>query len=181
MPPRIRGGSCQPQLLLNYLEPAPSSSLSPSSVLLPLRRPTASSSSSPECRRTFSTTPAPQITRLRRKFKEWCETNAELFRQASPDGSTNYLTRVLSVSDFHPVSANMPFPNNVHFRSQSVLSEKAREMIWESVMVKGMPLKAVSAQFHVDVRRVAAVVRMKEIEKKWEREVSLFAGVPFLV
>ncbi|KAL2156891.1 hypothetical protein VTH06DRAFT_2764 [Thermothelomyces fergusii] len=37
-------------------------------------------------------------------------------------------------------------------------------------MVKGMPLKAVSAQYHVDMRRVAAVVRMKEIEKRWERE-----------
>jgi hypothetical protein len=50
----------------------------------------------------------------------------------------------------------------------------ARERIWRDVMVKGLPLKAVSAEYSVDMRRVAAVVRMKAIEKKWDREVSFF-------
>jgi hypothetical protein len=72
------------------------------------------------------------------------------------------------------VSPNQPFPNNPAFRSEPVLSESSRETIWRAVMVEGLPLKAVSAEYKVDVRRVAAVVRMKEIEKKWEREVSLF-------
>jgi hypothetical protein len=53
-----------------------------------------------------------------------------------------------------------------------VLSEEARETIWNNVMVEGLPLKAVSARFSVDMRRVAAVVRMKEIEKRWETSVS---------
>ncbi|KAK4125153.1 hypothetical protein N657DRAFT_689506 [Parathielavia appendiculata] len=175
MPPRIRSSSHQPQQLLNYLESSPSFSLSPASALAPLHRPTPTttatiSPSPPPCsRRSFSATPAVQLTRMRRKFKDWCVNNA-LFREPSPDGSTNYVSRVISQSDWNKVSADMPFPNNPQFRSQPVLSEKAREMIWEAVMVKGMPLKAVSAQFHVDMRRVAAVVRMKEIEKKWERE-----------
>ncbi|KAK0723660.1 eukaryotic mitochondrial regulator protein-domain-containing protein [Apiosordaria backusii] len=43
-------------------------------------------------------------------------------------------------------------------------------MIWEAVMLRGMPLKAVSAQYQVDMRRVAAVVRLMEIEKRMERE-----------
>lgn len=35
------------------------------------------------------------------------------------------------------------------------------------------PIKVVSADLGVDHRRVAAVVRMKEIEKDWERMVRL--------
>ncbi|EAQ90030.1 hypothetical protein CHGG_06649 [Chaetomium globosum CBS 148.51] len=157
MPPRIRGSSCQPQLLLNYLEPA-SSSILPSAAIIPLHRPTASL---PKCNRAFSTTPAPQITKLRRAFKEWCEENEEMFRQHPRDRHMNYIT-----------TGSRPFPNNPNFRSEPVLSSEARKMIWEAIMVKGMPLKAVSAEFHVDMRRVAAVVRMMEIEKKYEREVT---------
>lgn len=167
MPPRIRGSSCQPQLLLNYLEPAPTSSLTSSVVVL--ARPPASSS--PQCSRPFSTTPAPQVSRIRRKFIDWCKNNAPMFKEPQ-HGSTNYVSRILKTSDWNEVEPNMPFPNNLHFRSEPVLSDGARERIWRDVMVKGLPLKAVSAEYSVDMRRVAAVVRMKEIEKKWDREVS---------
>ncbi|KAK3311520.1 eukaryotic mitochondrial regulator protein-domain-containing protein [Chaetomium strumarium] len=168
MPPRIRGSGCQPQLLLNALEPVPSSSLQPSAALaVTLPRPAASRS--PQCSRSFSTTPARQVTRLRRVFKDWCVNNAPLFQNPQP-GQTNYVSRILKQSDFQPVYPNQPFPNNPAFRSEPVLSESARETIWRAVMVEGLPLKAVSAEYKVDVRRVAAVVRMKEIEKKWERE-----------
>lgn len=101
------------------------------------------------------------MTKLRRMFKEWCEENEPIFRQHPRGRNMNYLT-----------ATSRPFPNNPSFRSESVLSSEARKMIWEAIMVKGMPLKAVSAEFHVDMRRVAAVVRMMEIEKKAEREVS---------
>jgi hypothetical protein len=40
-------------------------------------------------------------------------------------------------------------------------------------MKKGLPLKAVSARHGVDMRRVAAVIRLKELEKTWEAQVSL--------
>lgn len=94
-------------------------------------------------------------------------------------GQTNYVSRVVPFSEHRVVSSNQPFPNNHNFRSEPVLSEKARELIWDAVMVKGMPLKAVSAQYHVDMRRVAAVVRMKEIEKRWQREVSFLTSLLF--
>lgn len=168
MPPRIRGSSCQPQLLLNCIEPVPASSLSSSAALGPLRRPTTSSAA--RCSQPFSTTPAPQVTALRRKFKEWCEAKQQL--REPQRGQTNYVSQFIPVSESGMTKPDMPFPANKHFRSERVLSEKAREMIWRDVMVNGMPLKAVSAQYSVDMRRVAAVVRMKEIEKKWEREVS---------
>lgn len=181
MPPRIPSRSCQPRLLLNSLETAPSSSLSPSP--LALQRLAAASapsrSSSPQCRggsgsgsRAFSTTPARPATRLRRQFLQWTRANADKFRQPPEPGKTNYISQLMTMSDFEAVSPDQPFPNNPSFHSEPVLSEEARELIWKSVMEKGMPLKAVSAQFQVDMRRVAAVVRMKEIEKKWEKEVS---------
>ncbi|KAL1896258.1 hypothetical protein Cpir12675_002851 [Ceratocystis pirilliformis] len=64
----------------------------------------------------------------------------------------------------HP---DQPFPLNPQFRSQPVLSEPAREWIWRRVVQKGEALKVVSADMSVDIRRVAAVVRLKEVEKRW--------------
>ena len=185
MPPRIRSSSCQPQLLLACIEPTPSSSLSiHTAALAPLHRPTASSSSSPSptcCSRPFSTTPAPQDTRLRRQFKDWAESNKALFRRPLPQPGTNYLSSVIPVSDGAKTTPTMPFPSNPHFQSQRVLSERARNLIWREVMLQGTPIKAVSAKYFVDMRRVAAVVRMKQIEKKWEQEVSFFSlSISFL-
>lgn len=176
MPPRLPSSRCQPQQLLNYLEAsAPSSSpLTSSSPLASHTHRIASSTT--QCSRTFSTTPARPATRLRRQFREWLDKKGPIFREPPAEGGTNYISKSQAsfVSDFNVVEADMPFPNNPLFRSEPVLSDEARERIWEAVMKHGMPLKAVSAQFSVDMRRVAAVVRMKEIEKKWEREVSIF-------
>lgn len=69
-------------------------------------------------------------------------------------------------------SSTSPFPLNPAFRSEEVLGDAARETIWQRVAVKGDPIKVVSAELGVDVRRVAAVVRLKEIERQWTREVS---------
>jgi len=73
--------------------------------------------------------------------------------------------------------ADQPFPMNPLFKSLPVLSDEARERIYENVMTKGLPLKAVSARHGVDLRRVAAVVRLKELEKSWEKAVSFLFSV----
>lgn len=65
----------------------------------------------------------------------------------------------------------MPFPSNKYFKSQPVLSEASRELIHRRVSMDDEPIKVVSADLGVDHRRVAAVVRMKEVEKDWERMV----------
>ena len=65
-----------------------------------------------------------------------------------------------------------PYPLNQYFRSQSVLSEDLRQKIYELIIEQGLDLKAVSAAFGVDVRRVAAVVRLKSLEKEWIHDVS---------
>lgn len=69
---------------------------------------------------------------------------------------------------------DQPFPLNPLFRSQSVLSEELREEIYHRVKTSKHSLKTVSSSLGVDVRRVAAVVRMKEMEKQWVAEVSFF-------
>jgi hypothetical protein len=76
---------------------------------------------------------------------------------------------------------DQPFPLNPLFRSQPVLDETTRELIWDKVIMRGEALKAVSAEMGVDVRRVAAVVRLKEVEKQWEREVSLIFPIILFV
>jgi hypothetical protein len=69
-------------------------------------------------------------------------------------------------SDMHP------YPLNPNFRSQSVLSEEMREELYRLVVIKKMDLQGVSAAYGVDMRRVAAVVRLKTIEKQWIENVS---------
>ena len=65
-----------------------------------------------------------------------------------------------------------PYPLNQYFRSQAVLSEELREQLYTQIVEYRHDLPAVAASFGVDVRRVAAVVRLKTIEKRWQDEVS---------
>ncbi|CAK7204250.1 hypothetical protein SEUCBS139899_007005 [Sporothrix eucalyptigena] len=45
-----------------------------------------------------------------------------------------------------------------------------RESVWKRVRVEGQSVKSVAASAGIDMRRVAAVVRLKEIEKQWIAE-----------
>lgn len=64
-----------------------------------------------------------------------------------------------------------PYPLNRSFTSQKVLSEDIREKLYQFVVQDGRRLEDVAAAFRVDARRVAAVVRLKTIEKRWLQEV----------
>nr|POF07194.1 37s ribosomal protein s35, mitochondrial [Quercus suber] len=63
-----------------------------------------------------------------------------------------------------------PYPLNKDFASQPVLSEELREQIFEQVTANKHDLETVASTFGVDIRRVAAVVRLKTIEKQWLSE-----------
>ncbi|EON65633.1 hypothetical protein W97_04872 [Coniosporium apollinis CBS 100218] len=63
-----------------------------------------------------------------------------------------------------------PFPLNREFRSQAVLSEELREAIWERVVKGGESVRGVSAALGVAMERVAAVVRLKEVEREWVKK-----------
>ena len=68
----------------------------------------------------------------------------------------------------------IPFPMNRQFRSQNVLSEELKDAIYERVMENGHSVRNVSAALGVEMNRVAAVVRLKAVEKNWEKEVRHF-------
>ncbi|KAI1626700.1 eukaryotic mitochondrial regulator protein-domain-containing protein [Exophiala viscosa] len=59
-----------------------------------------------------------------------------------------------------------PFPQNQHFRSQSILSEELQQEIWRRVQVEQKSVRQVSVEMRVDMRRVAAVVRLIEVENR---------------
>ena len=65
-----------------------------------------------------------------------------------------------------------PFPMNPHFRSQPVLDEDMREEIYNRVIRRGKSVRVVSAELGVEMNRVGAVVRLKEIERRWRKEVT---------
>lgn len=65
----------------------------------------------------------------------------------------------------------MPFPMNMQFKSQAVLSEELKDHIYDQVVRLGKTVKVVSAELNVEMRRVGAVVRLKTIEKQWVEQV----------
>jgi hypothetical protein len=120
-----------------------------------------SSSSSPFLR-TFSTTPC------REKMSKG---RARMFEWLNHGGGRNLAEAGTSPNYLGP-HQDQPFPLNPLFRSQPVLADQTRELIYDKVTRNGDSLKAVSAEMHIDVRRVAAVVRLKEVEKQMKSEVS---------
>ncbi|KAF4451771.1 37S ribosomal protein S35, mitochondrial [Fusarium austroafricanum] len=143
MPPRVRGASTP----LAGLDATISLSLS------------TRSSSSPFLR-TFSTTPCREkMSKGRAMMFQWLN-----------DGGGRNLAEAGNNPNYLGPHQDQPFPLNPLFRSQPVLSDATRELIYDKVRARGESLKAVSAEMHIDVRRVAAVVRLKEVEKQWMSE-----------
>ncbi|CAI7603590.1 unnamed protein product [Penicillium glandicola] len=158
MPPRIQSRSVS-NTLLPYLT-APSSSSSSLSSLSSL-----SSSSSKCLSRQFSATAAPQgQTKLRRQMFEWLNNEGAVFQYHVP-GGTNYLTR-LKQRDFDGPEKARPFPNNQSFFSEAVLSEELRNEVYNRVVEQKKSVRVVSVELGIDMKRIAAVVRLVELEKR---------------
>lgn len=125
----------------------------------------------------FSTTANRQgLSRLRRRFIQWKNKHGSRYRNHIP-GQTNYLEMYQEKAPtreerLNTPPTNKPFPINPLFVSTPVLDDTARELIWRKIMKEGESIKAVSALYGVDIRRVAAIVRLKEVEKDWESRVK---------
>ncbi|TGZ84379.1 hypothetical protein EX30DRAFT_338911 [Ascodesmis nigricans] len=114
--------------------------------------------------------------RLVADYEKWVETAGQnfkypLFNEPNYAGSYDPITwerkQLMGAQD-------VPFPANRHFRVHPVLSDEFREAIWESVVEKGRSVRQTSMMFGVSLERVAAVVRLKAVEKKWvEKEKPL--------
>ncbi|KAH6705216.1 eukaryotic mitochondrial regulator protein-domain-containing protein [Leptodontidium sp. MPI-SDFR-AT-0119] len=103
----------------------------------------------------------------REKVKEGPGASAEN-AGASKDSNSDGETKALEIP---PESTRdlKPFPLNGAFISQPVLGGMVKEEIWFRIMVEGKSVREVSAELGVEMARVGAVVRLKEIEKEWER------------
>lgn len=157
MPPRI-----QSRRVSNALLPLITSSSSSVSSIPSL------CSSSQIILRQFSVTSAPQ-TKLRRAMFEWLNSEGVALKHHIP-GETNYLRDSRAPRDS---SKSRPFPNNPFFYSDSVLSEELRNEVYSQVVEKKKTVRSVSVQFRIDMRRVAAVVRLVEMERRQQAEVSI--------
>ncbi|KAH7029434.1 eukaryotic mitochondrial regulator protein-domain-containing protein [Microdochium trichocladiopsis] len=126
----------------------------------------------------FSSTPSCEVfSKARRNFRQWLKTDGVYFKKAPEDGpryiaSSGRKKRAYKDGEFDRLQ---PFPTNSSFKTAPVLSEKARQIIWEKVMRDGETIKAVSAEYGVDVRRVAAVIRLQEVERDWEKKGKFLA------
>lgn len=115
----------------------------------------------------FSTTASREYnSKTRREFWHWLSKGGLKFKKHSGEGP-QYVSR----------QAGRVFPQNEHFYSRPVLADSARELIWKKVIKQGETIKAVSAELGVDINRVAAVVRLKEVERDWEAKVRLLACI----
>lgn len=163
MPPRIQ------QRVSNSLLPYLSS---PSSSRIPLSS-SCSSSNTSQSSRSFTSTPASQ-TQQRAAMFQWLNTEGAAFKNHTP-GSTHYLTdAVLSKSNPDHGYSGRPFPLNPTFHSESILSEELRNEIYQRVMVKKRSVRTVSYEMGVDMRRVAAVCRLGEMEKRMRQQVGSY-------
>ncbi|EAW12787.1 mitochondrial 37S ribosomal protein mS45 [Aspergillus clavatus NRRL 1] len=153
MPPRI-----QSQLVsgsfLPYVSPSTSTSSASSTCISKV---TQSCSS-----RSFSSSPAAQ-TRLRNEMFSWLNGEGVALKQHTP-GRTNYVSRLKGIG------SNRPFPLNPNFVSEPILSEELRKEIYRRVVDRKQSVRAVSVDLGVDMRRVAAVVRLVELEKRWKQQ-----------
>lgn len=70
-----------------------------------------------------------------------------------------------------------PFPLNPNFVSEPILGEDMRREIYRRVVQEKKSVRVVSIELRVDMRRVAAVVRLMELEKAWKSQVCSLAVV----
>lgn len=101
---------------------------------------------------------------------EWLNTEGVSYKHHVP-GQTNYLVKR---RDYDGPPSNRPFPNNWNFVSESVLSEELRNEVYAQVVEQKKSVRAVSVQFGIDMRRIAAVVRLVELERRQRAQVRLF-------
>ncbi|PLB53747.1 hypothetical protein P170DRAFT_371996 [Aspergillus steynii IBT 23096] len=167
MPPRI-----QNQLVSNSLLPylSSTSSTSSSSCTSVSKLPT----SCPQSRRPFSSTMASQ-TRLRVNMFKWLDTDGAGYKSHVP-GETNFLKgrRVID-EDRKNIR---PFPLNPSFISERILSEELRNTVYDQVVNKKRSVRTVSVEFGIDMRRVGAVVRLVELEKR-SRQQGKSLALPY--
>ena len=100
----------------------------------------------------------------------WLSGPGAVFKQ--PTGEPQYLssydrsTWERKDKGRNPDAFVQPYPFNRYFKSQPVLSDAFREDIYTRVKQNNHSIRQVSAALSVSIERVAAVVRLKQVEKE---------------
>lgn len=175
MPPRVKTNR-----ILSSISPSPSSS----TVIT-----TYNISQTPcSSRRHLSSSRVAQ-TRLREQMFDWLNGPGAQLKYHIP-GTTNYVTQLRNRRGGEESSESSsrrddadsednsgpktPFPLNPQFISEPILSEELSNEIYKRVAQQGKSVRSVSVEMRVDMRRVGAVVRLKELEKRMKNEVCFF-------
>jgi len=66
---------------------------------------------------------------------------------------------------------DQPFVLNPAFKAHPVLSSELREEVWKRVVTEKRGVRRVSADFGLELERVAACARLGEIENTWKLQV----------
>lgn len=101
---------------------------------------------------------------------QWLSTEGASLKHHIP-GETNYLSNRDRDGDSN--EAPRPFPGNRNFISESVLSEELRNEVYVRVVEKKKSLRAVSVELGIDMKRIAAVVRLVEMERRQRAQVRI--------
>lgn len=107
---------------------------------------------------------------------EWLNNEGAALKHHTP-GQTNYLR---NPRDSNEGGGNRPFPNNQNFVSENILSEELRNEIYVRVVEKKKSVRAVSVQLGIDMKRIAAVVRLVELERRQRAQVRIFPILHFV-
>ena len=105
---------------------------------------------------------------------EWLSSEGRRLKTHAP-GKYRHVTNLKELGSGSPDAGQLshrPFPLNPNFVSEPVLSEELREEIFRRVVVQKKSVRAVSVELKVDMRRVAAVVRLVSLERQWRSQVS---------
>lgn len=62
-----------------------------------------------------------------------------------------------------------PFPNNPFCKTNYVVSDELKSQIYDDIQNKGLSTQQVSQNYGLKIPRVEAIVKLFEIEKKWEQ------------
>jgi hypothetical protein len=90
------------------------------------------------------------------------------FRTGKPlDAKGNVLE---STPFVRPERKMAPFPSNPFCKTNLNLSKEDKEEVYQKIVVQKVPIQEVAVNYGIKIPRLEAVVRLKEIEKKWETQ-----------
>ncbi|KAE8354820.1 eukaryotic mitochondrial regulator protein-domain-containing protein [Aspergillus coremiiformis] len=175
MPPRVQNHPVVNSLLPYLSSPSTSSSSTISKIPTKYSSSPSLQSTSRQTCRSFSSTVAAR-TKLRTEMFAWLNGEGAALKTHVP-GSNNYVSQLRNKrraveGDEEEEGRRIvpPFPLNPNFLSQPILSEELRDAIYDRVVNQKQSVRVVSVDLGVDMRRVGAVVRLVELEKRQKQQ-----------